>query len=56
MFDDEVPLQGDENVIPDDSMRGLRWFANWRQGRHKARRPEMRNQFVGGIPRNIRRC
>ncbi|MDR4471207.1 MAG: hypothetical protein MRJ92_00705 [Nitrospira sp.] len=31
-FDDEVPLQGDEDVIPDDSMRGLRWFANWRQG------------------------
>lgn len=32
VFDDELPQQGDENVIPDDSMLGLRWFANWRQG------------------------
>lgn len=32
IFDDELPQQGDEGVIPDEGMLGLRWFANWRQG------------------------
>ncbi|MBS0171466.1 MAG: hypothetical protein JSR62_14025 [Nitrospira sp.] len=32
MFDDELPRQREEEASPDESMLGLRWFANWRQG------------------------
>lgn len=31
-FDDTLPSELEEEAIPDDSMSGLRWFANWRQG------------------------
>lgn len=32
MFHDELPQERDEEGAPDESMLGLRWFANWRQG------------------------
>jgi len=32
MFDDELPEPVEEDAVSDDSMSGLRWFANWRQG------------------------
>jgi hypothetical protein len=32
LFDDELPQPVEEEGTPDDSMLGLRWFANWRQG------------------------
>ncbi len=32
MFDDEMPEPVEEDAASDDSMIGLRWFANWRQG------------------------
>lgn len=30
-FDDTLPSELEEEPSPDDSMSGLRWFANWRQ-------------------------
>ncbi len=31
-FDETPTLEAGHEVLPDDSMLGLRWFANWRQG------------------------
>lgn len=32
LFDDALPSESTQEAVPDDSMLGLRWFANWRQG------------------------
>ena len=32
LFDDTLTSESTQEAVPDDSMLGLRWFANWRQG------------------------